>query len=149
MTRIRRLGVTGTCALAGLLLMIVGFALTLLESQVRMDAATAAVALTPQQIHQLRNVGVEDVGQDTYRDWLIVASMTSGGRVPELFLVVGEDEDSGSWSWGPAESFSAGSLGGWQAKPLTVVTAAGLALVLGSLFCGAARWHPRRARAGT
>lgn len=143
----RRLRGTGVLTLAGILLLSAGVAVTVVESQARIDAATASVALTPAQLQQLRDVGVEDVGQDTYRDWLIIGSMTSGGRVPTLVLEVGDDDDSGSWSWGPAEGSSAGSMGGWQPKPLTAVTAAGLALLIGALFLAASRWRPRHPNA--
>lgn len=143
----RRLGGTGVLILAGVLLLTAGVVATVVESQVRIDAATASVALTPAQREQLRDVGIDNVGQDSYRDWLIVGSMTSGGRVPTLVLEVGDDEDSGSWSWGPEEIFSAGSMGGWQVKPLTMVSAAGLALLLGALFLAAARWRPRASNA--
>ena len=137
----RRLGIPGAIGLAGILLLLAGIALTTLESQMRIDAATAAVQLTPAQLEQLREVGVDDPGQDAYRDWLIIGTMTSGGRMPTLVLEVGDDEQS--WSWGPKETSTVGSMGGWQPKPLTGVAAGGLALVIGSLFLAAARWSPR------
>ena len=139
----RRIGLSRAIALAGILLLFAGFALTVGESQTRLNAATAAVALSPTQLEQLRRVGVENINQDAYRDWLILTSMTSGGRVPTLVLDVSDDEDSGFWSWAPVDNQSAASIGGWQPKPLTVVSAAGLTLVLVSLFLAASRWRPR------
>lgn len=140
--RFRRVGVVGSAAIAGILLLITGFALTALESQMRIDAATAAVTLTPAQLEQLSEAGVDDVGQDSYRDWLIVAGLTSGARVPTLVLEVTDTDDGVSWSWQAGEPSVVASWGGWQAKPLAGLTVAGLALVLGSLFLAAWRWTP-------
>lgn len=140
--RLRRLGVIGCGAIAGILLLITGFALTTLEAQMRIDAATAAVYLTPDQLEQLSEAGADDVMQSSYRDWLITAAMTSGGRVPTLVLEITDSDENVSWSWQPAETPIAGSIGGWQAKPLAALTIAGFVLVLGSLFLAAARWRP-------
>lgn len=141
--RLRRLGLVRWAAIAGLLLLITGLVLTTVESQMRIDAATTAVYLSPDQLEQLDEVGVDAAMQESYRDWMITASMTSGGRVPTLVLEITDTDDGVTWSWQPADSAIAGSMGGWQAKPLAGVTVAGLALVLGSLFLAASRWRPR------
>lgn len=142
--RLRRLGFVGGAAITGILLLITGLAVTVLESQMRIDAATAAVYVTPAKLEQLRQAGLDDVGQEDYRNYLIAAGMTSGGQIPRLVLEITEEDDGAVyWSWVQDDVFIARSEGGWQPKPVAALTVAGLALVLGSLFVAASRWRPR------
>lgn len=141
---VRRIGVVGFAALAGILLLIIGVTLVAVESQLRMDAATAAVYLTPDELEQLSEAGIDDIGQESYRDWLITLGMTTGGPMPKLVLDISDGDEGITWSWAPEETPIVGSLGGWQPKPLALVAFAGVTLIIGSLFVAAARWRRRR-----
>ena len=140
---VRRVGVVGFAALAGILLLIIGVTLVAVESQLRMDAATAAVYLTPDELEQLSEAGIDDIGQESYRDWLITGGLTTGGPMPKLVLDISDGDEGITWSWAPEDTPIVGSLGGWQPKPLALVVFAGLTMVIGSLFVAAARWRPR------
>lgn len=142
----RRMGVAGVVALTGILLLLIGVGMVAAESQLRVDAATDAVHLTFDQLDQLSEAGIDDIGQGSYRDWLITVGMTTGGPMQKLVLDISESDEGVMWSWAPENAPLVSSPGGWQPKPLAFVAFAGLALIIGSLFMAASRWRPRHPR---
>lgn len=137
-------------ALAGALLLGAGIGLTAVDAQGRVDAANTAFDLTAEEIAQLEEADVTALGENSYRGWLVFASMATGADVPEFTV---ESGGGGSVSWRPDEIpivySNVYTVGGWQPRPLAGVTLAGLALLVGSLFIAAARWRPRHPLAGT
>ena len=130
-------------ALAGALLLCVGVGLTTVEAQLRIDAATAAVSLTPEEEQQLAEAGMDDIGQASALPWLITMGMYLGTPIPDLELDIQDMDDEGGFSvsWGPEESSVVSRVGGWQPQPLALLTVAGLGMLIGSTFVAAARWR--------
>ncbi|MET1051008.1 MAG: hypothetical protein ABWX65_00070 [Mycetocola sp.] len=140
--RSRRWVVRG--AIAGAVLLGAGVGVMAVEAQLRIDAATAAATLSPEEEAQLAEAGIDDIGQESAVGWLITSSMYLGTPVPDLTLYVEEMEDgNSSVSWGPSESPIVVRMGGWQPQPIAMLAVAGLGMLIGSGFVAAARWAPR------
>lgn len=145
---VRRWGLTGLAAALGVLLLVSGVAVAVVDAQIRSDAATAAVTLTPGERRQLEEADLaETVVADAgfIRRLLIVRSLSTGITIPERAFVIHEQEDGIlSVEWGAGEGFLLTSpWGGWPLTPISILTFAGLALTIGSLFLAAAHWHAR------
>ena len=142
MTPVRPSRVSRLTAVVGAVLLVAGIALAAVDAHQRSDAATAAASLTPEQVTKLSQSGF---GWDLndMRRWMIVDNLVSGGPMPTLLF---EEDDAGqAWvSWGAVGGGQrVGSAGGWQPKPIALLPAVGLALLLGSVFLAAARWRPQ------
>lgn len=145
---LRRWGLARLAAAVGALLLVCGIAVAVVDAQLRSDAATAAVTPTAEQRRQLEEVGIdESVAADAgyFRRSLIMQNLSSGGDMPEQAFQIDEREDGSvslSWGWFN-EGFTVRSWGGWQLQPIGILSFAGLALILGSVFAGAARWESK------
>ncbi|MET4637738.1 hypothetical protein [Mycetocola sp. 2940] len=153
MASVRRRGIAGLAAALGVLLLVSGVVAAAVDAQLRSDAATAAVTLTPEERRILERAGmVESVVDDAgfIRRVLILQSLSTGVEVPDRAYQIREEEDGNvSMSWRGIEGPLLGSPGGaWQWLPTGVLTFAGLALIIGSLFLAAARWNNRHPLAG-
>ncbi|MCU1418928.1 hypothetical protein [Mycetocola sp.] len=145
---LRRLGLIGMAITAGVLLLVGGIAVAAVDAQLRSDAATAAVTLTAEERRQLEEAGIpESVGTDTgyFRRSLIMENLSSGGDMPERAFEIHEMEDGNvSISWGGYRAeYTVISWGGWQLQPIGIPAFTGLALIIGAVFAGAARWQSR------
>jgi hypothetical protein len=146
---VRRWGLARLAAAVGGLLLVCGVAFALVDAQLRSEAATAATTFTAAQREQLDEVGLyESVAVDALyvRRSLIVQNLAWGGPMPERYLELLELDDGNlSMSWG-ADGINVSAWGGgWQVKPVGILTFAGLTVTIGSLFLVAARWesqHP-------
>lgn len=145
---LRRWGPAGLAAALGALLLVGGLAVAVGDALLRSDAATAAVTPSAEERRQLEEAGMSDsIEADAgfFRRMMIVQNLSSGGPMPESAYEIYEDEDgvvSMSWGWFQ-EGISPGSWGGWQLKPVGILSFAGLALILASVFVAAARWESR------
>lgn len=129
-------------ALAGVLLLVSGIGFAAVDAQLRIDAAKASIAFTPEEREQLDEAGMPDIGQDSALGWLVTSSLLHGTPVLDLALDIENVDESYSVSWGPSETPVVRSIGGWQFKPLGLLSVAGLGMLLGSGFVAAARWRP-------
>lgn len=129
-------------AAVGAFLLCVGLAVVVVDAHMRSDAATAAVRMSPEELQLLEDEEIV-ISVPEIRTMLIMQSMTSGSPVPRQAFEITEFEDGGaSVSWGGSDEQRVASWGGWQAKPVAVLPAAGLALGIASLFLAAAGWRP-------
>jgi hypothetical protein len=145
---IRRWGFVGLAAAVGGLLLVCGLAATVVDAQLRSDAATAAMTMTADQRRQLSEAGIADsLGPDDghFRRMLILRNLSSGGEIPEHAFVIQEEEGRAvAVQWGIfRDGFVVTSWGGWQLKPLGILSFAGLAVIIGAVFAAAARWESR------
>lgn len=145
---VRRWGLSGLAAALGVLVLLSGIAVAVVDAQLRSTAATAAVTLTPAERNQLEEADLAaTVTADAgfVRRLLILRSLSTGIAIPERAFAIHEQEDGNlSVSWTAGEGFPLGSpWGGWQVTPVSVLPLVGLTLTIGSLFLAAARWHDR------
>ncbi|MET0932458.1 MAG: hypothetical protein ABWX56_02010 [Mycetocola sp.] len=145
---LRRWGLAGLVAATGVVLLLFGIAAALVDAQLRSDAATAAVTLTSEDRERLEEVGLAasvETDAGYIRRMLIMRSLSTGTAVPERAYEIQDQGDGNvSMSWGGGERFQPMfQWGGWQLMPIGVLTFAGLALMIGSLFLAAERWRDR------
>ena len=144
---LRRWGLPGLAAALGVVLVLCGLAVALVDAQLRSDAATTAVAITDEQREKLDGLGsyqfvLEDLGN--IRKSLIMQNLASGGTMPErAFDIVDFDDGTTAVQWNLEAGYLVTSWGGWQMKPVGILTFAGLSLLIASGFLSAGRWESR------
>lgn len=124
----------------GAVLVVVGLGVLMSESQGRLDAADRSIEFMPGQ-DELS--GGESDGMLNYlRFSALVQSLTLGTDVPTY--EVRQMDDEGGYSIEERHQRVVYSMTPtWHLVPTVVLAFAGLSLMLGALFIGAARWRRR------
>ncbi|GGF05504.1 hypothetical protein D9V28_15755 [Mycetocola zhadangensis] len=131
---------------AGLLLFAGGLGMVVADAQARIDAAESAISFTAEEREYFG--GDIETTVESVRLGALFSSMYTGADVSKYEVEVEDARDgSSSTSIYPVTYRVILALNqGWHATPVTLPAFAGLALTVGALFLGAARWHRRAVR---
>ena len=145
---VRRWGLPAIAAVLGGVLLVCGLVVAVVDAQARSNAATAAVIISEDERARLEDLDFYEfvlAESAVLRRSLVMQNLASGGPMPErAFAVVEMEDGNAALSWSVPDSvYQATSWGGWQMKPVGILTFAGLILLIASGFLSAGRWESR------